>query len=939
MTALGWMKGLRRLAARMGRTNTYSVLTALVLLLLPIALPASGFLQSVDLGLSEWRAARAPRPVGDRFVFVAIDKQSLDKIGVWPWPRTVYAEVIDKLAHAGASDIFLDVDFSARSTQEADARLARSLSDAGGGVVLPAFVQYQNANPGHEATAVSRPLAQFEEVAWLASANVVPDPDGVVRSLPLGVKLDDTVVQSVAALLAGVPETRTGDFSVDFSISPDTVPIFSVADLLSGSIPDEQLSDKSVVIGAFATELKDIFAVPVYGLLNGPMLHILGAETLLQGRVLRPLDPMPYALALAGLIVLSIRSARSVSGWILLPLLFLTSGGAEAAAFHLQAQRALLLPTAVLQVILAAGLLLYLVENVDIGRWLARLAQLESRNSQKMLRRVIDDSADAVIILDHKGKVLEASRSAEVIFGTDLCRSMSEDFAENAPQPMAAALEKARSLRGSAGVLPVPFEFVVVSGGETRALEGHVTLSVLETVDGPDDQQERPFVACITVRDMTERRAYEEKLKNLSQFDELTGALRRDELLRRIEAAGFDGWAIFALNLHRFSAINTVLGRATGDLLLRAVAARLQDDVPEGALIGRTDGDGFCLAVPAVMLGASATDFADRVIALLSKPFFVGNSVAEIGARIGICCSAGTHESAGQLVAGAEAALDRARASAGSGYSVYDPDSAGRQLRALALEAEMKGALESRQFFVLYQPQVDLASGGVIGAEALVRWMHPEQGVIPPLEFIEIAEASGFICQLGAWVLEEACRAASAWPGHMTVAVNVSPLQFVRSDVVAAVQHALQLSGLAPDRLHLEITESAFLDSSDTVLGQLSALRVLGVKIALDDFGTGYSSLGYIAKFPLDRIKIDQAFVRHVASDQASRNIVCAIKALASGLGAKVVCEGIEGEAEWRQLASMGCEEGQGYYFGKPQSGEDILQLVAGPPAKWRAQA
>jgi len=226
---------------------------------------------------------------------------------------------------------------------------------------------------------------------------------------------------------------------------------------------------------------------------------------------------------------------------------------------------------------------------------------------------------------------------------------------------------------------------------------------------------------------------------------------------------------------------------------------------------------------------------------------------------------------------------------------------------------------------VLYQPQVDLDTGQVIGAEALVRWRHPEHGIIPPLQFIDIAEASGFICQLGAFVLRQACRAAMTWPAAMTVAVNVAPLQFVRGEVLSAVTEALAQSGLPADRLHLEITESAFLGATDDILEQLKTLRALGVQIALDDFGTGYSSLSYAAKFPLDKIKIDQSFVRQVVENPSSRAVVATIKRLAAGLGAKVVCEGIEGEAEWNLLADLGCEEGQGYYFGKPQSEAEIL--------------
>ncbi|WP_416795891.1 EAL domain-containing protein [Ciceribacter azotifigens] len=927
------MEALRRLTRRLGRAGTYSVLTALLLLVMPLALPPLGVLRGVDLFFTEWRAAAAPRAAGGKFVFVAIDKGSLDAVGVWPWPRDVHAQIVDRLVAAGAADIFLDIDFSARSTAAADDRLAKALADAGGGVVLPAFVQYRAAAGETPETVVSRPLPDFEANAWLAAANVAADPDGVVRSLPHGVMLDGQVVQSVAALLAGEPEPRAASFGIDFSISPASVPVFSVSDLLSGRVPADALSGRSVVVGAYAAELNDVFAVPVYGLLGGPMLHILGAETLAQDRVPVPLDPRPYALVIAGLLVLSIRSSRPLSGWLLLPLLGLTAAAVEGAAFFLQHHYSLVLPTAGIQLVLATGLLLYLIEHVDIGHWLAALAQLESRNSQTLLRRVIDDSVDGVVILDHEGRLVEVSRSAEAIFGPGLHRALLADFTANAPLPMQAALERARQEKGSA---PVGFELELREAGASRYLEGHVAVSLLETADEAADPADVPYVACVTVRDVTAKRAYEEKLKALSQYDELTGALRRDELVRRMEAAACDDWSVFAINLHRFAAINMVLGRSTGDDLLKAVAARLKENAPRGALVARSEGDGFSVAVPSAALAMPPAEYAEHLIGLLSRAFVLGPSVAEIGARIGICVSGEGRDPAG-LVAAAEAALDHARKSAGSGYSLHDSDEARRQIRARALEAEMKGALAAGQFFLLYQPQVELARGSLTGAEALVRWRHPEFGVVPPFEFIEIAEASGFICELGAFVVEEACRQATGWPENLSVSVNVSPLQFIRTDMVAVVRKALAESGLSPERLHLEITESAFLEVSDEILGQLAALRALGVKIALDDFGTGYSSLGYLARFPLDFIKIDQSFVRRLATDPASLTIVGAIKSLAAGFGAKVVCEGIEGETEWQMLAAMGCEEGQGYYFGKPQPGEDIRLAAARVPDRKRA--
>jgi len=245
------------------------------------------------------------------------------------------------------------------------------------------------------------------------------------------------------------------------------------------------------------------------------------------------------------------------------------------------------------------------------------------------------------------------------------------------------------------------------------------------------------------------------------------------------------------------------------------------------------------------------------------------------------------------------------------------------------LEAELRTGLDQGQFFLLFQPQVSLTSGRLAGAEALLRWQHPTLGMISPAEFISISEANGFICDLGQFMFREACKAATSWPSHVSVAVNISPVQFLRGDLLSDIRAALAASGLAPHRLHVEITESIFVERSEELFSKLDALRDLGVTIALDDFGTGYSSLSYISSLPLDKLKIDQSFVREMVSDPATQSIVQAVMTLAHGLGLKVVGEGVENALQSEMLAAMGCEEGQGYLFGRPQSARQIQALSA----------
>ncbi|MDH4414750.1 MAG: bifunctional diguanylate cyclase/phosphodiesterase, partial [Rhizobium sp.] len=436
------------------------------------------------------------------------------------------------------------------------------------------------------------------------------------------------------------------------------------------------------------------------------------------------------------------------------------------------------------------------------------------------------------------------------------------------------------------------------------------------------------FVICISLRDVTARRLYETKLQEMSRIDDLTGLFTRRGLIDAMAAAG-SGFSVFAIDLHRFGHLNETLGREKGDSVLQTVAARLRRHAGIDGLTARLAGDVLCIATPGIEAEEALSESAERLLGLFDTPFGVDGIKIKLNARIGACSGSFNLGDPGKWVDAAELALTEAKRVGGSGWRVYDPASALRRARSRLLEAELRAGLEQGQFFLLYQPQVALNSGKLVGAEALLRWQHPKLGMVSPAEFISISEANGFICDLGRFMFAEACKAATTWPAHVSVAVNISPVQFLRGDLLSDIRAALSISGLAPHRLHVEITESIFIERSEDLFSALDALRALGVTIALDDFGTGYSSLSYISSLPLDKLKIDQSFVRDMISDPAAQSIVQAVTTLAHGLGLKVVCEGIENALQCGMLAAMGCEEGQGYFFGRPQSAREIQALSA----------
>lgn len=907
---------------------------AAFLLSMPFVLPAVGALQQIDDELADLRAELSPRSASDRFVFVAIDKESLDHVGTWPWPRSVHAAIVDALVEAGAGDIFLDVDFSTPSRPEEDKQLAAALERAGGGVILPVFEQHQHVQDA-SSVALTRPIEMLAENAWLAAANVTVDHAGRFLGFGTSLVLDGATLPVAPVLLAEGRALDMPVLPVDFSINPGTVKAISVADLLRGEVDMSLLAGRSVVVGAYATELKDLFSVPVHGILSGPMLHILAAETLLQDRVPRQIPVWPGGILLALAMIAAMHALRERRVEVAALTAFAMGALIESSGYLLQKEWSLHLLSGTYHVMLIFGLVILLFERIGVTAWLLEVASAERRNSRRILKRVISDSSDAVIIIDGDERIVDLSRTAVTFFEISRGLRRGDEFRASMPIELVKALDRSIGALTADGTFQpaVREEIKLVRNGQVVHLEAVITISRFEE-RSLERRTKHTFATCFTLRDITDRKIYEAKLRRLSQLDDLTGTLNRREFVSRVARSMEEGvaMAVAAVDLHRFAAINATFGRAAGDHLLSAVARRLMAGAHElstetsHAFVSRLGGDVFCIAV-AVSGGRGIMSLPEALLSLFSNPVDARGIKVHVDVRVGACLVTSAADAAASVDA-AELALDQAKKIGGSGWHIYDPVAALQQARRMRLEQEMRTALRDSQFFLVYQPQVELESGTISGAEALMRWKHPDLGLVSPLDFIEVAESNGFICELGRWALMEACSAASSWPDHLSVAVNVSAVQFAKADLCADVRDALAASGLEPHRLHLEVTETAFLLDPERLLKQVTDLKSLGIAVALDDFGTGYSSLGYIARFPFDKIKIDQCFVRGIADNPANQAIVRSIQSLADGVGMATVCEGIEGEAEWHLLKGFGCQQGQGYYFGKPQTAEDLLALV-----------
>lgn len=447
------------------------------------------------------------------------------------------------------------------------------------------------------------------------------------------------------------------------------------------------------------------------------------------------------------------------------------------------------------------------------------------------------------------------------------------------------------------------------------------------------------------VRDITERKAAEDRLFHDAFHDALTGLPNRSLFMDRMRHAlertrrqqGYL-FAVLFFDLDRFKLINDSMGHLIGDQLLVAIAGRLQTCLRPGDTIARLGGDEFTVLVENIRSVGDAIRVVERIHDELKTPFCLGGNDVFTNASIGIAMATANYQHPEDLLRDADTAMYRAKALGTTRYAVFHTAMHVRAVRLLQLETDLRRALERSEFRIHYQPIIAFESGRIAGFEALLRWQHPERGMIQPIEFISIAEETGLIIPIGGWVLDEACRQTREWQKQfafetpLTINVNFSGRQLMQPDLISLIKGILVAHDLTPDHLRLEITESAIMENVDTSASLLREIRAIGVQLQMDDFGTGYSSLSYLHRFPVNALKIDRSFVGRMGAKGERIEIVRTIVALAQNLGMDATAEGVESAVQLQQLRAMNCRHGQGYYFAKPMSSDAASELLTQNP-------
>ncbi len=431
--------------------------------------------------------------------------------------------------------------------------------------------------------------------------------------------------------------------------------------------------------------------------------------------------------------------------------------------------------------------------------------------------------------------------------------------------------------------------------------------------------------------DITTQRRSQEQIAFLARHDSLTKLPNRvlfNEVLHQACArAHQEGVALLCLDLDDFKLVNDTLGHATGDGVLVAVAERIRSCIRDSDTAARLGGDEFAV----ILMSADIEEvslIAGRIVERVSRPYRFDGQMVEIGCSLGISMAPKDHKTPTGLMKNADLALYRAKADGRGIWRLYDVEMDERLQDRRALQSDLRQALLRGDFYLLFQPIIDLTTQRVVAAEALLRWNHPERGLLQPAEFIPMAEEAGFIGPIGNWVLRQACKAAALWPPHVHVAVNLSPLQFRDAGLIDTIDRLLVETGLAPGRLELEITETTMLETNTQTVDALWSLHGRGLRVALDDFGTGYSSLSYLRRFPFDKIKIDRSFIRDLGFEKDDSSIILAIIGLARNLNMTVTAEGVETSGQAELLKSYGCDQAQGFLFFRPVPAEEISRII-----------
>lgn len=896
----------------------------LVAFIITVLLSVSGLLRGIELSAIDALFALNVHTESSDLTLVEIDSYSLRELHSWPWPRSYHARLIDTLIAAGAKKIAFDIDFSSNSSPAEDRALAAALQRSHDGqVILPAFSQSANSSGGPAAPLIwTEPLPAFRAHSTLATVNVLPDSDGTLRRIPSRSGAAFSDVPSLNEVLSDRHLNLPEHYLVDFSIDVDSFTRLSFADVLAGKFPRHAVQGRKVLIGATAVELGDHFSTPLHRSLPGVYLQALAYQSTHNTALWQLTPPLVYTtlLLLLGAYCTCVKRQK----WQIQLLISLVAAAAILLlARQLFTELRLILPVATLLSAIALAQAITWLDNLDRQTLDLIRQRLLLRNRTAVMRAIVHNSMDAILAIDAGGVISDANPAAAALFG----------YTPHGLLGCAVEAVLPHWHRVSAGKNG---QYGTRAKTEARQFDGTrlpVELSIGYARLGDGSSQ------FVFLHDITQQLEYERELEYRAGHDSLTGLLNRRSMEKcladatRLACSNNTRAAFLLVDLDHFKEINDTLGHPTGDRVLLKIAARMSEHCRETGVVARIGGDEFGILLER---DADINRIAGELVGVIRKPLTLDTMTIEVSASIGISVFPDDAADETTLVQHADVAMYLAKELA-CGYRFYDAAADRHSLRRLAIIARLREAIQEKQLYIVYQPKIALTDRRLVGAEALIRWRHPELGAIAPAEFIPIAEQIGMIDNITLWLIDEVLgyiRVHGPDFDRLSIAVNISAKSLVDPQFPDAILSRLHKAGVAPARLALEVTETAVIGDPEAALGVLNRLNAAGIVIEIDDFGTGYSSLSYLSRFPARRLKIDRSFVVDMLTSATNHTIVAASIELAHRLGMQTVAEGIEDDETLGALAALGCDYAQGYVISKPLPA-DVFANATATKATW----
>ncbi len=926
----------------------------LCLLLIAYASFHSGVIRRWNLLAYDYSVRLLFREPNPQIATIAIDDRSLLALGRWPWPRSIHAKLLERLTKAKVAAVGFSLIFSEAdpNNPKGDLNFSKSLGE-NGKTVLP--VLHLRDPSGKDAMTVQPPLPAFAKfAAALAHIDVELDMDGLARGLFLraGLGYPRWSTLSLAMLEASgapvpdpLPGIRNNNLAhpakkawvrdhyvlVPFTGPAGTFPVYSYVDVLKNDDLLAQLRGKYVLIGVTSPGLAGELPTPVssaYQPLTSLEFHANVLDSLLGDLLITPLPQwweVVFTLFLVAvlLIVYSVSQPRWAALVVLgLMMLAVLASAVQLRFFHCWAGPALPISGVFF------GFLAGSWHHLDV---ILHQLYKEKERAEITVRSI----ADGVITTDRHGRVEFMNPTAESLTGYPLAKVKG--------QP----LEDVFHVKNEEGQ-PVPI----------RALLGNSSRSKFSKLDQQmilTNCQQQDHVVRVTANsllhggsevqgmvlafsDVSETNRLIERLAYQAHHDELTGLPNRTLLMDRINHAIAharrlnEQIAVLFIDLDNFKKINDGLGHSQGDALLMAVADRLKGIIRETDSVARIGGDEFVVLYENLNYSGGVAILAGKLLDVLAKPFQIDDHKIYLSCSIGISLYPKDGHDVETLLKHADTAMYRAKELGRNNFQFFSQTMNERIVEQLGLEKALRHALEHEALELYYQPQVHLATGKIVGVEALVRWEHPEIGRVSPAKFIPLAEETGLIIPLGEWVLRQACRQLKVWQANrkfpISMGINLSPRQFADANLLTMIRHIMDDTEVEPASLKLEITEGVLLHDFEHSIKFLKYFRDLGGAISIDDFGTGYSSLSYLKKIPADQLKIDQSFVSSIVEDPHTKAITQAIVTMAHAIGLDVVAEGVESQKQLEILKVQRCDEVQGFFISHPQPAERIGRLL-----------